>query len=784
MNENYTPKVLKLIELIKSRNIIGKEKIILEVIKENNKNKKIVFELGIMCAENKLLSEALAIFEELHVIEPSNINYIYNLGLIYAELTEHNLAINFYTKIIEKNPTDYETLVNRSSSYIEINEYEKAAEDLEFALILNSECPEALANKGITLNQKQKYEEAIIYFEKAIELKPNYYEAYSNKSISMLNLGKHDSAVKLCDTAIVLNNNYAEAYYNKAYALTLLKKYEEANNCLDIALKLKPTLVDALINKGFVLLKLKKYLDALVILEKVSNQITDNAELFINKAVCFNHLKLFKESLNEYDKALILRPNKPEYLANKANILFEIKQYEEAIKNYELALKINPEVDWLYANYIHAKMQICNWSNFNEDIQKLLNYIDKDIKVCQPFISLTLFDLPEIQKKIAKLYVNSEYPESADLPNLVIKNKNKKIKIGYFSSDFKDHAVSILMARVFELHNREKFEIHAFSYGIDDYSKLSKRLKNGFDFYHDVTALSEIEIAKLSRKNQIDIAVDLGGFTLDNRFGVFSFRAAPIQVGYLGYLGTTGSKFIDYLIADEIIIPKHLQENYSEKIAYIPYYQANDDSKVFTKNNITKTNKEKKYFVFCNFNNNYKITPTMFDSWMRILNKCKNSKLYLFAESETARVNLLKEAELRNIQGSRIIFGERLTYDAYLDRYLECDLFLDTFPYNAGTTASDALSVGVPVLTLQGSSFSSRMASSILHSIGVPELIAKTIAEYEEMAIRLASDTRLIQNLKGKISNNRNTKPLFNTNIFINNLENCFLSLIKNKKSS
>lgn len=781
MNANHPPKLSKLIESIKKRTTNELDKLVLEAIGEKYENQKIIFDIGILCAENSLLNEALIIFDNLSAIDGNNINYLYNLGLIHSISGKHQFAIDVFTKILQKNPADNETLINRSSSFIEIKEYKKAEEDIEIALRINPECAEALINKGIILNRKKQFDDAATFFDSAIKLSPNNYEAYSNKSIAILNLGKYIEAINLCDKAISLNNNYAEAYYNKAYALTFLKEYLEANDCLGEAIRIKPDFTEAYINKGFVLLKLQKYHEAIEYLEKATNKISDNADLYLNKAVCYQQLKQFKESLSEYDNALALNPISSEYLLNKANLLFEMKQYEDAIKNYEIALEIDSTTSWLFGNLVHAKMQICDWKNYKENIQKLMDQIEKNKKVCQPFVLLPLLDLPEIHRKVAEIYAENEYPQNKYTANIKFENKNNKVKIGYYSSDFKDHAVSILMVRIFELHDREKFEIHGFSYGINDDSKINKRLKKAFDYYHNVINLSEAEIATLSREYKIDIAVDLGGFTLDNRFGIFSYRAAPIQVEYLGYLGTTGTKYIDYLISDEIIIPKNLQKNYSEKIAYIPYYQANDSIEAYTLDNYNIKVNRKEYFIFCNFNNNYKITPDMFSLWMNILKKCDNSKLYLYAESKSAKTNLLKEAEIRNIDASRLIFGERLPYDAYLNRYLECDLFLDTFPYNAGTTASDALRAGLPILTLEGKSFASRMASSILHSIGTPELIAKTPEEYEETAVALVNQKKLYQSIKNKIMKNKKEQPLFNSKLFVNNLEKCYLNLIRNR---
>jgi len=305
------------------------------------------------------------------------------------------------------------------------------------------------------------------------------------------------------------------------------------------------------------------------------------------------------------------------------------------------------------------------------------------------------------------------------------------------------------------------------------------RLRQVFNQFIDVSGLSDKEIAKLSRELCIDIAVDLGGHTARCRTGIFSYRTAPIQLSYIGYLGTMGAEYYDYLLADRITIPEKLQKNYSEKIVYIPSYQANDRNRSISDKKFTKAELglPEKGFIFCCFNNNYKILPATFEGWMRILNAVEDSVLFLYAENRWAEENLKKEAKERGMADSRLVFGKRMPNDEYLSRYQACDLFLDTYPYNAGTTASDALWAGLPVLTLMGESFASRVAASLLSAIELPELITNTQEEYEALAIELATNPNKLADIKLKLANNRLTTALFDTPLFTKNLESAYIKM-------
>jgi protein O-GlcNAc transferase len=394
---------------------------------------------------------------------------------------------------------------------------------------------------------------------------------------------------------------------------------------------------------------------------------------------------------------------------------------------------------------------------------------------------LGLIDTPCFQRKNSEPWVNDKHPKRNILPKLDFYPNHKKIRLGYFSPDFREHPVSDLIVELLEIHNRNKFEIHAFSCGRDTQDKMNLRIKAAVDHFHDVHMKSDQDIALLARSLEIDIAIDLGGFTQGSRIGVFAMSAAPIQTCYLGYAGTMGADYMDYLICDRVVIPEDKQNYYLENLVYMPNsYMVNDSQikpsdKKFSKSNL---NLPAKGFVFCCFNNAYKITPETFAGWMRILKAVSGSVLWLPKSNKTAIQNLKHEAVKYGIDESRLIFASRLELkEDHLKRIQSADLFLDTLPFNAHTTASDALRVGLPVLTCIGESFTSRVAASLLTAVNLPELITTSQEEYEALAIELATNPKKYRAIKDKLINNLSEATLYDTPLFTKHIESAYKTM-------
>jgi predicted O-linked N-acetylglucosamine transferase (SPINDLY family) len=474
---------------------------------------------------------------------------------------------------------------------------------------------------------------------------------------------------------------------------------------------------------------------------------------------------------------LSIKPDYAEAWSNKGVTLNELRRYDEAIAHYEKALSIKPDIDWVAGDLLHAKMKICSWSTLADDYEHIGKKVLANERVATPFSLLALSDDPLLHKKSSEIYINSKHPFNPALGPVLKRPTSGKIRLGYFSADFHNHATGYLMAELFELHDKSRYELVGFSFGPVTNDEMRKRLKQSFKHFVEVGDKSDIEIAQLTRDLNIDIAVDLKGFTQDSRTGIFSYRAAPIQVNYLGYPGTIGADFIDYILADKTIIPESHQHFYSEKMVYLPdSYQSNDrkriiSDKMFTRKELGLPDNA---FVFCCFNNSFKILPATFLSWMRVLKAVEGSVLWLFQENPWVVRNLKKEAENFGVDPDRLIFAGRMPLSEHLARHRQANLFLDTLPYNAHTTASDALWAGLPVLSLMGSTFASRVAASLLNAMDLPELVTNTEQQYESLAIELAINPQKLADIKLRLVKNLLSAPLFNTPRFTKNLETAY----------
>jgi predicted O-linked N-acetylglucosamine transferase (SPINDLY family) len=517
--------------------------------------------------------------------------------------------------------------------------------------------------------------------------------------------------------------------------------------------------------------------DALTSYERVIAIKPDYAEAYCNRGTVQESLRRASAALASYDRAIEINPDCADAYFNRGNILRELREFEAAIESYDKAIALNPRMQFAHGIRLHTRMQICSWDRVAAEIEELCLSIARDQAVTSPFYVLALSDSAQLQRKSAEIRMRAKCPPNHELGNIRKRPSHGKLKIGYFSADFHDHACMHLMAGVFERHDSSRFELTMLSYGSDSNDAMRKRVRSACSDFVDVRRLPDIEIARLARKRKIDIAVDLNGYSRDGRSGIFALRAAPVQVSFVGYPGTLGASYIDYLIADRIVIPEHTQLLYTEKIVRLPNsYLPNDRSRRISGRECSREEYglAPSAFVYCCFNNSYKITPNTFESWMRILRRVDTGVLWLLEDNPTAKGNLQREAIKHGVDGERLIFAPRMELSEHLARHRAADLFLDTLPYNAHTTASDALWAGLPVLTLMGEAFASRVAASLLQSVGLPELITSTRLEYETAAIELAIDSPRLHGFKQKLAHNRLTAPLFDAGLFTRHLEDVY----------
>lgn len=553
------------------------------------------------------------------------------------------------------------------------------------------------------------------------------------------------------------------------------KNYAEAKNFFNLSLKLIPDRFSTMNNLAISLIALKDIEKAENLADKIINLFPDNEEGYLLKGKILHEKKFFDESIKLLKKALEINSNSIEAHNAIGFVYKTLEKFSDSLHHCQKSIQINPNQNFVYGDYLKLKMELCDWENLSINTSDLISRIN-DKNIIYPFVLLHLIDDSSLLLKASKAY--SKFISPIVSKKEIKFFQNKKIKIGYYSSDFRNHPVYHLIIGMLEKHNKDQFEIYLFSFVPTSEDYILNRIKNTNHKYIDVSKISNEEIVALSKNLEIDIAVDLNGHTLNSRPEIFEIGCASIQVNYLGYPGTTGSDSIDYIIADKIVIPIDSQKNFSENIIYLPNsYQANDSNRSINLLNFTKEELAlpKDHFIFCCFNNKSKITPQVFDNWMNILKNVNNSIIWLLgSDNEISSQNLKNEAKKRNIDPSRLIFAPRAEYKYYLSRYQCADLFLDTFPFNAHTTASDALWSGIPVLTLQGKSFASRVASSLLSAIGLPELITYTYEDYKNKAIEIANSNAKLNEIKKKLKFNKNKQPLFDTDKYTKNLESAY----------
>jgi len=624
--------------------------------------------------------------------------------------------------------------------------------------------------------QAQKYEVAEPLLKRVIDYYPRHSRANELLAYITGNLGDSHASHELLKIACEDSDCTSQALYYLGSSFLELNNPHEAAHFLLASMNKGGDFFEGLHDLATAQALVNQEIKAIENFRKAADLNPHSPEVFYNLGKVYDTLKEYKEAINCYDIAIQIRPDFAQAHFNKATALADLGLHEQAVVEYKYAQKLMPDMELLRGNLIHAEMKVCDWQHLTTNIDELILAVDNaNYLVSEPFSMVSISNSEALNLKVASSFTNQKFPKKASGKVLFEdKRERQKITLGYFSANFHNHAVAYLISEVFEKHDRDKFHLIAFSFGPDRNDEMQNRLKDVFDSFIDIKDKSDQEVAALIRELGIDIAIDLMGYTQDGRPGIFSYDAAPTQINYLGYPGTLGASYIDYIIADPTVIPKSNQKFYSEKIIYLPNcYQANDGKRlisdqVFSRTEVGLPNAG---FVFCCFNQNYKITPQVFDCWMQILHKVDGSVLWLLEDNITAVANLKKEALAQSISPERLIFAKRMQLPEHLARHQLADLFLDTLPYNAHTTASDALWAGLPVLTCIGETFPGRVAASLLKAIGLPELITKSQEEYIQMAINLANDPKRLKSIRNKLAENRVTTPLFDSTLFTKHIE-------------
>ena len=654
------------------------------------------------------------------------------------------------------------------------------------ALSINPRSADILADKGRVLSELGRNEDALACYRQAVAINPQHWPAIHNQGYALLALRRNVDALETFDRLLAVIPNHAPTYNNRGEALKNMHRYEDAVISYKKALALDPRNVEIWSNLGDCLSRLKQYDQALEAYRQALavDQAFDGA--WLGYANVASATKRLDDALAAYDKVLGLNSNIAEAWLGRANVAFELKRYDEALHGYERAVALKPDLISVEALRLHAKMQICNWTNFNAETEKLISSVRNGAALAQPFLFLTLPSSSADQYRCAKAWASSNYPRQPKTAPKAINGSQDRIRIGFLTSDFRDHAIGHLTAGMFESHDKSRFEFVGISWSANDRSETRQRIEASADKFFDVEKKTDSEIANTVRELGIDIAVDMMGYTKDSRPDIFARHCAPIQASYLGYPGTMGADFMDYIVADPVVAPLCKQECYSEKIVTLPNtYQINDAKRPISDRRFTRLELglPETGIVFCCFNNSYKITPDTFDCWMRLLQRIDGSVLWLLEDNAFASDNLRTAASERGVVPDRIVFAKRMPLPEHLSRHRLADIFLDTLPYNAHTTASDALWAGVPVVTCRGETFAGRVATSLLTAIQLPELVTATRDEYERLAIELATNPEKLAAIKMKLAHNRQAAPLFDTKLFTTHLEAAFATMVERQRA-
>jgi len=667
------------------------------------------------------------------------------LALSLMQQSRHQEALTVLAAAVERDPRSAGTHLNLGNALTNLRRYEEAIPPFKKAMELQPGLSQAHNNLGHALKELGRFDEAIASYEHALRIAPNDFEVHNNLGLALREQGRLDEAAACFQSAISLNPDHAEAHASLGMIFRTQQRLGEAIQCLHKALSIKPDTIEALVHLG---------------------------------AACQEHGRL-EEAVAHFQKAILLGPDSAEAHHNLGISLQGLSRHDEAIASFRRALAIAPAHKYTLGALLWSELGTCRWEELESRIESLRRGVAKKQSMTDPFTLVAVSQDPGEQMLCAERFFEDRVRDKQS-PWKERRYEHSKIRIAYLSGDFREHAVAYCIAELLELHDRSKFEVIGASFGVDDGSEMRARLAEGFDRFLDVRAMGDFDAARLLRDLEVDIVVDLMGYTRYSRPGILANRPAPIQVGYLGYPGTLGADVNDYVLADKFVLPEENHGFYSEKIVTLPEsYQANDSRRKVAERTPTRieVGLPEQGFVFCCFNNSYKILPTMFDVWMRLLTEVPGSVLWILEDNAAAAENLRREARTRGVDPGRLVFAPRVGAAEYRARCHLADLYLDTLPYNGHGTASDMLWAGLPVLTCAGSTFAGRVAGSLLNAVGLPELVTSSLEEYQALALKLARGDRLLGELRARLERNRASAPLFDTDRFRRHIESAYRTM-------
>lgn len=722
---------------------------------------------------------AMASFDRAIELKPDYAEAYNNRGNALRALGQFEEALASYEQAIKLMPSYAGAFNNRSVALLELDRLDEALASCNRAIALKPDDAEQLYNRGNVLRALKRFDEALESFQQATALKPRYAAAYNNLGLALQEMKRMEAALASYDQAIALEPDNPSNFYNRGNALRELKRFDEAMASYDRAIELKPDDAEVFNNRGNTLQELNRFEEAVTSYDRAAAIAPSYVEAFNNRGVALQALKRLEEALASYNQALALKPEYGDGFINRGTALQELKRFREAMASFDQALALVPDHRYGLTGLADCVMKLCDWTRQGQLAGEVCRHVLEHKSCISPFVLLGYSDDASLQLACAENYMKDQSFGSPQPLGGDAVWRGDKIKVAYLGSNFRSHA-SAHLAELFEQHDRSRFEVIGVSFGPDDGSEMRTRLAAAFDQFIDVRSMRDEDVARMLIDNRIDIAVDLNGHTQGARPGILAHRPAPIQINYNGFPATTGAQFIDYIVADAMVLPFDQQANYSECIVHLPdCYWIQDRKRVPAAHMPTRSEVglPPQGIVFCCFNNQWKITPTVFDVWMRILKSVDGSVIWLFQDNKDAEVNLRNEAAARGIDPARLVFAGHLPLDEHLARHRLADLFLDTLPYNAHTTAADALWCGLPVLTCLGKTFAGRVAASMLSATGLSELVTSSLEEYESLAIRLATEGSLLRGVREKLEQNRLSSPLFDADRYCRHIEAAYATM-------
>lgn len=724
-------------------------------------------------------ADALASADRALALQRDFVEALRTRGVALKNLGRFPEALAALDRALVLAPGQPETTLERGFTLAALGRHDEALAVFDAFLAGDGERTDAWQGRAVALQQMGRLDEALAAYDAVLARAPLHVPARNGRAGVLRLLGRHDDALAAWEALVQTTPGLPQVHHNIGSAYFTLGRHADAVAAYDRALALVPDHRQALHNRVAALSQLARFEEALATCDRLLALDPEYAEAHHNRGSVLSSLHRFTEAAAAYDAALARKPDFVSSLQNRASVLAYLGRHDEAARDFAQVLALDPEFPWVQGALLASQLHCCDWRDYETATAALEAAALAGRRASDPLPMVMTTSSPAAQLAAARTYAEERFAAIRPLPP-GDRPAHGRIRVAYLSADLHDHATAHLMSGVFERHDRARFETFALSFGPATDDPVQRRLRAAFEHFIDVRPATDAEIAQRLRDLGIDIAVDLKGYTFDARPAIFAYRAAPIQVNYLGYPGTMGAACFDYLVADATVIPPAAHAWYSERVATLPgSYQPNDDRREIAAAIPTRAaaGLPPAGFVFCSFNSNYKITPPVFAVWMRLLAAVPESVLWLLEGNALAPDNLRREAATRGVDPARLVFAPRLPAAEHLARHRLADLFLDTLPVNAHTTASDALWAGVPVVTCTGEAFAGRVAASLLRAAGLADLVTDSLAAYEAVALDLARDPVRLAGVRERLAAGRTTCALFDTARSCRHLEAAYATM-------